>query len=111
MQTGVVIPVGAGRLKNLLATLESIENQTVPVTAIVIIIDGDAPDIKNGLSLRLGSKIPFGILETPKHEPGMEQPRNIGVRLLDDMGAADERMKCTHAWFVDSDVILTPTAS
>lgn len=110
MQTGVVIPVGTGRLQNLLAVLESIENQTVPVTAIVVIVDGDAPDITGGLSLRLGKKIPFAVLETPKHEPGMEQPRNIGVRLLDDLGARDERMKCTHAWFLDSDVILTPTA-
>jgi hypothetical protein len=41
----------------------------------------------------------------PKHEPGDEQPRNIGVR-----AAITYDPEITHVHFVDSDVLLDPSA-
>ena len=41
----------------------------------------------------------------PKHEPGMEQPRNAGVRSL-----YFEDRECTHVLFADSDIVLDSNA-
>ena len=38
----------------------------------------------------------------PKHEPGREQPRNVGVRFLSEA--------CSHVWFCDSDIIMAKDA-
>jgi hypothetical protein len=56
--------------------------------------------------------LPLAVLRSPeKHQPGMEQPRNVGVRLLADLPSRDERFEgLSHVWFLDTDVIPDPDA-
>lgn len=57
------------------------------------------------------SKLPVAVLRTPKHKPGMEQPRNLGARLVEDLGKQDERFAgIDHLWFLDTDVTVAPDA-
>lgn len=108
MPTAVVIPVGAGRIQNVLAVLETLNQQTVKPRIVVLICDGPDAHIKvEGMS-----KLPTAVLNTPKkHEPGMEQPRNLGVRFLQDLARKDQRFAdIRHVWFIDSDVIVRPRA-
>lgn len=97
IKVGVVIPVGPGRLENVTAVMGCLAEQKVKPAACVLVYDGPQ---QRGL---FGGPMPTVHLETPKHEPGMEQPRNIGVRRL--RRAFPE---ITHAWFLDSDVIVEP---
>lgn len=107
MATAVVIPVGPGRLNNLVAVMESLSKQTVQPRLVVLVCDG--PDA--ALKMEGVFKLPTAVLETPKHKPGMEQPRNIGARLVSDLGERDSRFKgVSHLWFLDSDVIVRPRA-
>lgn len=108
MATAVVIPVGAGRINNVYAVLDSLAKQTVQPKLIVLVCDGpDAHLHADGMF-----KMPVAVLNCPeKHQPGMEQPRNLGVRLVQDIGAQDDRFAgITHVWFLDSDVIVRPRA-
>lgn len=90
-----MIPVGPGRQPNLQVVLKCIARQTVKPAGIVVVQDGfDTGENWSG---------PIMTLACAKHEPGMEQPRNIGVRLL--------REHCpdtTHVWFLDSDIHVGP---
>lgn len=107
MPTAVVIPVGPGRIPNLVAVMDSLAKQTVQPRLVVLVCDG--PDA--ALKMEGVFKLPTAVLETPKHEPGMEQPRNIGTRLVDDLGQKDPRFAgISHVWFLDSDVIVRPRA-
>lgn len=93
MKLGICIPATQGREHNLQLVLSSIRKQGhYPETPIVVVDDG------GGLGM---SELAWGvtIIRTPKHEPGMEQPRNIGVRHLATLGV-------THVWFLDSDVVI-----
>jgi hypothetical protein len=105
MEVGVVIPVGPGRLENLQMVLERVVSQSSPPRIVVLVCDG--PDAKVQVAKGM-APVPLAILEAPKpHEPGMEQPRNVGARLLTDLGEKDERFAgLTHVWFLDSDVIV-----
>jgi glycosyltransferase involved in cell wall biosynthesis len=91
---GVVIPVGRGREENLRAVLGSLEQQRTKPDQIVVVFDG--PDAVRW--------IPEGptVVVVPKHQPGMEQPRNAGVDALRD--------DIDIVWFIDSDVIVDPGA-
>lgn len=93
---GVVIPVGPGRDDNLRLVLKALEPQLEQLVGVVVVEDGMAlqPDFV--------SPFPVARVQTPKHKPGLEQPRNVGVRHL----AA--RSEATHVWFLDSDVIVGP---
>lgn len=103
MNVGVVIPVGPGRLENLLLVLDSLHQQTVKPRMVVVVCDGP----ESWIDTEIEFKLPTAVLRADKHEPGKEQPRNLGVRLLEDLGERDERFAgMTHAWFVDSDVVL-----
>lgn len=105
MDLGVVIPVGAGREDNVLSVLASLAAQTELPKVVVLVCDG--PDA--ALAVDGGFPVPLAVLNVPeKHKPGMEQPRNLGVKLLQDLGANDSNMATTHAWFLDSDVIVEP---
>lgn len=91
---GVVIPVGPGRQENLRTVLGCLAHQTVKPTGVVIVQDGfdevdDWPEVMT--------------LACPKHEPGREQPRNVGVRALRACWP-----DTTHVWFVDSDIHVGP---
>jgi len=106
-QVAAVIPVGPGRIQNLLAVMETIEKQTVQYKLVVLVCDGPQAALK----LEGAFKVATAVLETPKHEPGMEQPRNIGTRLVTDLADRDERFAgISHVHFIDSDVILRPRA-
>jgi GT2 family glycosyltransferase len=94
---GVVIPVGAGRAENLALVLNSLNVQTVKPEVVVLVCDGPGAYLE--LEPKEGFDLPISVIHAPKHEPGMEQPRNIGVRELEKFG-------CTHAWFLDTDVII-----
>lgn len=94
-----VIPVGAGRRENLRECLASLALQA-PVSDVVVVFDGPEavcvlPDWSRGQLLEV---------ELIKHEPGFEQPRNVGTRI------ASEELDATHVWFVDSDIVLSEEA-
>lgn len=100
MKAGIVIPVGPGREENLGRALVSIEEMKFPPEHIVLVCDGPESEVSDP-----GISLPHSLVVTPhKHEPGREQPRNVGVRVLQDLGGF------THAWFLDTDIILDPWA-
>jgi hypothetical protein len=108
MNTGVVIPVGPGRRENLDAVLRSLALQTVRPRIVILICDGEEAWLPEDPGiLHAVPGVPLAILRAPKHEPGMEQPRNLGARLMTDLPKQDERFAgITHVWFLDSDVIV-----
>lgn len=91
---GCVIPVGPGRKDNLKLVLECLAAQTLQPERIELVFDGltSAPPVTG-----------IGFTFAAKHQPGMEQPRNLGVAALQDNAPA-----CTHVWFLDTDVIFGP---
>jgi hypothetical protein len=112
VKTGVVIPVGPGRRQNLVDVLASVAKQSVKPRAVVLVCDGEEAWLEDDPEI-LGSvpPVPVAILRIPKHEPGMEQPRNIGARLLGDLGRKDPRFAgIKRVWFLDSDVIVVSSA-
>lgn len=98
MKVAVVIPATAGREENLLAVLDALAAQTRQPDQIIVVDDGAQLDLPD-----CGPRVLLAAL--PKHQPGMEQPRNIGVRLARQLDP-----DVTHAWFVDSDVLVGPDA-
>jgi GT2 family glycosyltransferase len=97
---GVVIPVGPGRAENLVMVLDRLQRQTFEPEAVVIVFDGpDAAARVEGLTLENAQ------VAIPKHTPGQEQPRNVGVRHLQRFWE-----KCNAVWFLDTDVIFGATA-
>lgn len=92
----VVIPVGAGRRENLEMVLECLVRQTFGPEGVVIVCDGEDAWI----DARSQFTLPTIVVQAPKHEPGMEQPRNIGVRI------AERHFDFTHVAFLDSDIIF-----
>jgi hypothetical protein len=94
MSIGVVIPVGPGRQENLTAVLRCLQAQSVRPDGIVVVQDGfDAKEDWIGVVT----------LACAKHQPGREQPRNVGVRVL-----RSEWPTITHVWFLDSDIHIGP---
>lgn len=95
MSIGIVIPVGPGRADNLNAVMRCLQAQTVQPAGIVVVQDGfDAKEDWVG---------PIVTLACAKHEPGREQPRNVGVRVLRHTWP-----DITHVWFLDSDICFGP---
>lgn len=98
-----VMPCGPGREENVVAAVEALRTQSVAYAGLVIVEDGEAlpgPVHVEGLDVVQ--------VRTPnKHEPGLEQPRNIGTRLAREFWP-DERP--THVHFIDSDVVLAERA-
>lgn len=97
---GVVITTCAGREENLRRVLACIAAlQPARPDCVVIVYDGcelttDLPDL--GDCEQIETKI-------EKHEPGREQPRNIGLRVL-----SDNHPELGLVWFLDSDLIFEP---
>jgi GT2 family glycosyltransferase len=96
MRLGVVIPVGPRREENYRAVMRSLEAQTVRPHVVVTMFDGTYK-VEHGTNLEVVEVV------RSKHYPGMEHPRNLGVRELHKRG-------CDWAWFLDSDVIVDPGA-
>lgn len=118
MNTALVIPVGAGRVENLTQVLKSVTEMSMTPKVLVLVCDGEDAWIDEGfdafkdLNFRLVCNR-YGILpvvfNSAKHEPGMEQPRNIGVRLAERTATA-ANIKLSHVWFLDSDCIVSKGA-
>lgn len=93
----IVVPVGSGRVENVQRVIACIKAQTVQPLGVVFVEDGpgDYPSkYMNDKEI---------IIMSQKHEPGREQPRNVGVR------AAIHRWRDANAiWFIDSDVLFGP---
>jgi GT2 family glycosyltransferase len=92
----VVIPCFHGRENNLHMVLDSLEAQTSTIQKVLIVDDGGDLQFKDGERNCV-------VVRTEKHHPGMEQPRNIGVREASSLWP-----DTTHVWFVDSDVMMAP---
>lgn len=106
MNIGVVMPCGAGRDHNVQASLQALANLDTKPSCVVLVLDGpDALLAPDGNQPQItGLPFPHALHRIhEKHEPGMEQPRNIGVRVL-----RQHYPDVTHAWFVDSDIIVEP---
>jgi GT2 family glycosyltransferase len=99
MKTAVVMPVGPGRGDNVRQSIESLAAMTTHPHLLLVVCDGEV-DLPTELD---DMPFPAVALRAPKHEPGMEQPRNIGVRRLEDTDI-------DTAWFLDSDIIVAPEA-
>jgi hypothetical protein len=100
MNTGMVIPFGAGREENLRASLASVEAMSVLPGVVVIVCDGPGAALYGPEWQRYAMTVV--IVNTPrKHEPGLDQPRNIGARTV---------LACStgfsHVWFLDSDILV-----
>lgn len=105
MRTAVVIPVGGGRKENLTLVMEYVMKQTIKPKVVVLVYDGPkAEEIP-----RKHFPLPVIAIHTKKHEPGMEQPRNVGVRVAAEWAAQAEE-ELTHVWFLDSDCIPCESA-
>jgi GT2 family glycosyltransferase len=101
---GAVIPVAPGRRDNLIAVLSCLAVQDVDLAAVVIVEDG--PALAADESVAGLPEDRALLVKAPKHQPGMEQPRNLGVRML-----RAGWPQVTHVWFLDSDVIVEPDAA
>lgn len=93
-----MIPVGPGRKENLDMVLRCLARQVVPAFGIVVVGDGEG-SLEGGVAW--GG--PIVCRELPKHEPGMEQPRNVGVRIAERSFSGID-----HIWFLDSDILVEP---
>lgn len=102
---GVVLTVGIGREENLKRTLRHLAAVDSYLEGVVIIYDGCpavvAPEVEALLDEVTDVVHPQ---ESPKHSPGQEQPRNVGVRWLREVAPS-----ANHVWFLDSDLIFKPT--
>lgn len=98
MKVAAVMPVALGREDNVRLVLESMKRQRVPHDLVVLVYDGATVPRAQWDEDKID-------VWMPKHEPGYEQPRNIGVRT-----AVNYDPEITHVHFVDSDVMLDPCA-
>lgn len=92
MKVGAVLTCGPGRLENLTAVLSCLSGQGL--ASITVVHDGGEMS---------GPVGPVLHVKIPKHEPGAEQPRNVGVRV-----ALEHDPDLTHVWFLDSDILVEP---
>lgn len=112
MEIAAVIPVGEGRLENLTCCLTSLAKmeQTPPLIVLV----GDGPEgtqvAEHALDRVREHGMYIEIVEAPKHEPGLDQPRNRGVRRIQEINTRNAMLRqgipVTHAWFIDTDLIF-----
>lgn len=99
---GVVVTVGPGRRENVELMLQHLVRLVgkLPV-CVVLILDG--PEVET--PVWPASPFPIHAVRlAERHRPGHEQPRNVGVRALQYDSAI------THAWFLDSDILVGPDA-
>lgn len=118
MNTAVIIPVGGGREENLTQVLSSLVEMTITPKILVLVCDGEDAWLDEDFSVLLDLNFrvvctKYGIIpaifNSRKHKPGMEQPRNAGLRVAERV-AVGANIKLTHAWFLDSDCIVSKGA-
>lgn len=98
IRLAVVIPATKGREENLELVISSLRAQEVyPAPPIAVVDDGGELEFSPLVH-------DVDLIRTEKHSPGMEQPRNIGVRW------AEAKFRATHVWFIDSDVVVGQAA-
>lgn len=95
-----VIPAGQGRESNLELMLAQLDHLEHASGRVLVVLDGWNPH--NSMPVCAENVV---FVAAAKHEPGMEQPRNYGVRW-----ARHHWPEVTHVHFLDSDVILDPAA-
>jgi hypothetical protein len=104
VKTAVVMPIGPGRVENVTRVLESLAEGAVKPKLVQLVLDGPesmTEDLKNAvIPMRSALRIE-ALVTKEKHKPGLPQPRNVGARAVMRL---DEGF--THAWFLDSDVIV-----
>jgi GT2 family glycosyltransferase len=102
-----IIPLGPGRLDNLVLVAEALGAQTRRPNVKVVICDGHEAHLSEKERKRIAALLGgFSIfIEAPKFERGYQMTRNIGVKFLHDAG-----METDFLWFVDSDILMSPTA-
>jgi hypothetical protein len=100
MRPFVVIPVGADRHENVAQVLECLWRQEgIDVELVVVVQDGPMEDVP------LHEGLPMIRVRAPKHEPGLEQPRNIGVRAgMEWLGSSS--LAPDYVIFLDSDILV-----
>lgn len=89
-----VITAGADRVDNLKRTL-ALAEQTAAQEVVVVLDGPEAWPIAEELHWSSAT-----IVFNQKHEPGKEQPRNIGARNIDS--------DADLIWFLDSDLVFEP---
>ena len=112
---GVVIPCSENRLDNLKLVLQHLKVQTFKPRSIVIVCDGFPP---SKVSEYCGQEMSEIMLEgiqiqatyNEKHVAGSGtiQPKNAGAWWFDN--AKWSQQPISHLWFIDSDIIVSPTA-
>jgi hypothetical protein len=98
-KTGCVIPVGQGREENLQRTLEAVAGGSVTPSRVVLVFDGATIGPYMGAIASVEHRLPITVIELKKHQPGMVQPRNVGVKELVSLGNFD------YVWFLDTDCV------
>jgi hypothetical protein len=98
---GVVVPVCPGRKDNvelMLHYLFAPDALKRPEVAVLVL---DGPDVEiPEVPEHVGSQV--GIVQTEqRHEPGREQPRNVGVRVLQQ-----RHPELNYVWFLDADILV-----
>jgi GT2 family glycosyltransferase len=112
MSIGVVIPVGARRAENLTAVLGCLARQTArdQLFGVVLVADGEEAygDLLMVREEMEDYPLMTAAMMVPKHQPGMEQPRNVGVRVLQSLNERQDEpeLRATHVWFMDTDVLV-----
>lgn len=121
MNVACIIPVGPGREENVRAVVKSVVEGTMTPSMIVLVCDGEDAWIEEDdklwedQTLRLLCNR-YGIqpvlVHAEKHTPGKEQPRNRGVRAVEETDKRNAMLRqgspTTHAWFLDSDCLASP---
>lgn len=97
---GLVIPATESRLENLEAVLKSVSEGTLVPVDIVVVCDGWWVHQQAGFQFAYENLPTIKFVHIDKHEPGKEQPRNVGVRYLNK--------RCNYVWFLDSDCLVQP---
>lgn len=95
VKVGAIVTTCPGREENLARCLLSLKEQSPD--HLVVVLDGPLTREPDWATLGIMHSAQSVVLDRP-HQPGDEQPRNVGVRAMpDDIEAV---------WFVDSDVIF-----
>lgn len=99
---GIVITACAGRENNLRQALDKINQLRPQPTAVVVVIDGTLREYNDELLKLLDG---CEVVSIPKHQPGHEQPRNVGFTRLRQLDPGVE-----YCWFLDSDLLVAGDA-
>jgi hypothetical protein len=107
MHTAIVIPVGGGRLENLTECLLSLGGLVRQPDLVVLVGDGEDGTTVAEIALDRTREDALDVVveAAPKHEPGMDQPRNRGVRRVQEINQRNAMLRqgyqLTHVLILD----------